>query len=327
MAMATFYRGRIAFIRDDWANVVAVLDGFDSRFPDQTDYGPNALYMVMTTHLQQGDLGRARETFEHLHERFARNDVVGRAAFELYKVLKAELDKAAQAGEGGRTSELTREIVGYLKISNEVGGAPSYGNLRAESLLWIELGEWEEAETVLRRILQLFEGDRDLQKDLEAYILPDLGLCLLEQKRVPDAFEILAPLVPDPTDRSDARKPSAAVVTNWCRAVAGWVEGDASSVVEVPGVGGEENLDAACRYLIRLTNLAESWTCPWLELKFQTAYAYYRWGQLDSKRIETARGVLRDIRQFADAEYRLAAERCGNDVLQRRFQWLESKLQ
>jgi tetratricopeptide (TPR) repeat protein len=330
-AQATYYLGRIAFEYGEWDEALKWLAGFTKQFPSQTDYGKPALYMTIKAHLAKPDIAKAKAAHAEMLESFPADKLTGSAAYVVYDALKTEQEKAEKAGEAERSLGLKREMVDYVRIYNSLSTSPSFTSLRAESVLWIDLGEWTEAEGVLRGMQETFADDASVDQELTSFVLPDLGLCLLEQQRVPEAFDVLDPLVPDPDDDSDERKVSSTVVHRWCRAVCGWVEGDAVNIVEVPGVGGEDNLsDAATQYrrLVEAEAVERKWECEWYKLKFELSYAYLGWSQLDSDKLAEARQVLVDLRELAaDPNFDAAADKCGGDVLQKRLQWLWRKVQ
>ncbi|HVS09949.1 MAG TPA: hypothetical protein VMS76_08730, partial [Planctomycetota bacterium] len=68
-------------------------------------------------------------------------------------------------------------------------------------------------------------------------------------------------------------------------------EGGRSSIVEVPGVGGEASFEAAWPIFDQLASRVgrdASWEPPWYEHKIDLIYPYYRWSQIDAKRREVA---------------------------------------
>jgi TolA-binding protein len=327
-AIATFYLGRIAYEANDHARVIQLLSAFDRDFPGQSDYGPNALYMVVLAHTAQGDLSGATGVVQRMRSAFGRHAKTGAAAIQLFQALKAEEERAVKAGDAAHASELRGKMAEYLRVSNELADAPKFQNLRSESSLWVALGRPAEAEATLRRTLALFEKDPQSQRDLERYVLPDLGEVLLAQKRVPEAFQVLNPLVP----ADGSRKPSATVVRDWCKAVTGWVEGDGTRLIEVPGVGGADNLPRVADYLGQLASAekqsgAGAWSCPWYGLTFEGAYAQYQWARIDATRIETAKRVVQGLVDFlGDETFADVRAKCGDAELQRRFQWLWGKV-
>lgn len=326
LAMATFYLGRIAFDESRWDGALARLDGYHEAFPAQTDYGPAALHMVVQARLARGELEAAMEAHGQLLQGFAASGFAGRSAEAIFEALALLQAQAQAAGEPERARALKQQMAEYRRAANSLATTLSYASHRLETKLWLELGLWTEAERSLRRLIELFSKDPERAGDVESHVQPDLAGCLLAQHRVPEAFQLLDPLVPDPGDAADARRVSAAVVRSWCRAVSGWVEGDAQSLVEVPGVGGGENLARAVLQWHRLISaeaVEGKWECAWYELKFELAYAYQQWSQADSSKRELAERVLFELRQLADdPEFDAVASRCGDDVLKTRFQWL-----
>jgi tetratricopeptide (TPR) repeat protein len=330
-AIATFYLGRIAYEASDWPSVIERLGSFDRDFPGQSDYGPNALYMVALAHVAQGDVTTAMSVVDRMRETFATHAKTGAAAIQVFQALKAEQEEATKAGDAKRADELRGKMAEYLRASNQIAETPKFQNLRSEATLWIELGRPHEAEATLRRTLTLFQSDAQSERDVQRYVLPDLGAVLLAQKRVPEAFQVLEPLVP--AEPVEGRKPSASVVRSWCRTVTGWVEDEGGTrLVEVPGVGGPENFPRAAEYLSQLLAAekqsgAGDWTCPWYELTFELAYANYQWARIDGTKREAAQRIVQSLVDFlGDEKLADVAEKCGDDGLQRRFNWLSGKV-
>ncbi|HED65636.1 MAG TPA: hypothetical protein ENJ09_08780 [Planctomycetes bacterium] len=328
MAVAVFYLGRMSYTHQEWDKVIEELRDFAKRFPEQNDYGPNALYMVVKAFIAKGDLDSAREVVDEMLEVFPTHSRTGYSALNYYLALKGTEDAAIKAGDEEALDALRQTMVTYLHHANEIETKPKYGDLRSESTLWLELGDWKAAEAVLRKLLGAFEKDSTLADKINQHILPDLGLALLEQKRIPEAFAVLDPLIPK--DDSDTRKPSGKMMTRWCRSVTGWVEEKGSTFVEVPGVGGAENLELACKLLRKLTDsegAREKYTCPWYHRKFDTAYGYYQWGLIDSERTKSARVSIEDLQnKLDDKRLQGVADACGEDTLRREFLWLLDKV-
>ncbi len=325
-ALATFYLGRIAYAKQDWAEAIQWLTGFDTKFPNQDSYGPNALYMLQDAHLSQKDVEAAKAVQERMMDKYATHSRTGVAAYDIYKYLKAEQEKAEAAGNAEAAKSLKRQMAEYMGIYNGLS-APSLTNLRVEAALWVDLGAWDRVEQVLANALAAFESDPAEAKVIETAVKPLLGEALLAQKRIPDAFAVLDPLMPDLEDDTDTRKPSAEVAHNWCRSVSGWVEGDARNVVEVPGVGGVDRLREASEVYQKLVARAENYTCEWYQLKFDRAYNFYRWGQDDSQQTLLAKEKIEELKIITQSnDLAIIAEPCGDDVLQQRFLWLLTKV-
>ncbi len=326
-AQATFYLGRMAFDAMDFDEAIRWMAGYHEKFPAQTDYGPPALYMVVLAQLAKKDLEAAKATQAQMTEHFASHTRTGSAALKIFGVLKAEMAKAEAAGDAEAARGLKQQMLEYLHLGNSLTSPPSFANLRTESILCIELELWPEGEQVLANMLQHFGDDAEYEREIERYVRPDLGLCLLEQTKVPEAFEVLDSLVPDPDDESDTRKPSAEVVENWCRSVCGWVTGSADEIVEVPGVGGADNFEKALTYWLRLESREDKWTCAWYRLTFGRTYCSYQWSKLDSSKSSSAKARIEELRQFLeDPGLGPIAEECGDEVLRKRFLWLWDKV-
>ncbi len=330
-AMATYYLGLMARKDERWDDVVSWLGKYDADFGDQGDYAPAAMRILLGATIAQGDMAAMRDVLERMTARYAGHPQVGPAAAEASQALVPLIEAARAKKDAAEVARLVRERAGYLRVSNAASSPAPYGNLRAESLLWLELGDWTSAELALRAIADAYGSSKEYGDQVASSVLPDLGLVLLEQKRVPEAFDVLDPLVPDPDADEDTRRPSSDTVRRWCRAVCGWVEGDATTIVEVPGVGDAETIEDATRYWLQLTSASQAaghqYDCEWYDLKFQTFYAYYRWSALDSKKLGDVKGYVEEFRiKSTDPEFKSVAEKCGDDVLRKRFLWLWDKV-
>ncbi len=326
-AQATYYLGKMAFDEQAYDEVLRVLVGYEKAFPTQVEYAPNALFMVVQAQLAKKDLAAAKATSATMQATYATNRFTGNAAFSLFQALKSEQEAAEKAGDQARARTLQQEMAQYVRVSNRVATDPNFNNLRVESTLWLALGEWESAEETLRLTLKVSEGKAERAGDIEKYVHPDLGEALLGQKRVPEAFEVLDPLVPK-TD-ADTRKPSGVVVREWCRAVTGWLEESGGQLVEVPGVGGDfKRVTEMLGKLIDAEKASnEAWSCPWYTLKFEQAYAYLQWSKADSSQMATAKRLLDDIAsQLGDPDLKDVAGKCGDESLRKRFLWLRGQV-
>ena len=330
-AQATYYLGLIANEAQKYDEVLSWFKDYDTKFPEQADYVPRALSMSIDAALAKNDVGNAKRLNATLQQKYATNSFTGRSALKIYSALKAEEEKKTKAGDAEGSRALKSEMVEYMRVSNSTASEPNFGNLRIESGLFLELGDFERAEAALRETLKAFDGKADRAADLEKFVKPDLGEALLGQKRVPEAFAILDPLVPK--DDSDPRKPSAVVIRDWCKSVTGWIEGDGTQNVEVPGVGGD--LKRATELINKLIDGERArndegrgaWTCPWYELKFELAFAYLVWSRTDAAQKGSAKSIVDDLAsQLGDPDMKQVAKDCGNEVLRKRFVWLRNQV-
>jgi len=330
-AQATYYLGLMANEAQKFDEVLSWYKDYDTKFPEQGDYVPRALSMSIEAALAKYDVATAKRLSATLQQKFASNLYTGRSALKIFSALKAEEDKKTKAGDKDGALALKRDMVEYMRVSNATASEANFGNLRIESSLFLELGDFVRAEEALRATLKAFEGKSDRAGDLEKFVMPDLGEALLGQKRVPEAFAVLDPLMPK--DESAPQKPSSVVIRDWCKAVTGWMEGDGTQNVEVPGAGGDLK-----RVTEQLNKLIEgekakndegrgAWTCPWYELKFELAFAYLVWSRTDATQKGSAKRIVDDLAsQLGDPDMKDVAKNCGNDVLRKRFLWLRNQV-
>jgi hypothetical protein len=101
----------------------------------------------------------------------------------------------------------------------------------------------------------------------------------------------------------------------------------------VPGAGTtDDQFKKATEFLDQIMNSVEKYSCDWLDLKFELSYAFYVWGQQDSRHLKSARTHLGPLEQDYGAGFRDVAGACDGDeargeALRRRLVWLKEKVQ
>lgn len=337
--LAEFFRGLMSHIRAeesgddaDYRKVIEYLSDFHVDYADQTSLAPWCMELVVESHLALGQREEARATLEQMNELFPESGRTASTAITFYKTLKTAQEEATDPEVKRR---LLREMAEHLDRANSLSASPSYSNLRAESRHWFDLGEWAKAAEVSREIVERWGQDEEQQDNLRQYVLPDLGHALLRQQKVADAKAVLQDLALD--EENLAQKQT---VLDWCRSVVGWVEGSGSDIREVVGAGGtDEELGAVTQKLNAVEGSTETWTCEWYRYKFMAIYAYYAWGQQDSRKIDTARNVLQSVVSLTGDDFGYVEEACssedidrelrerfGDGVLQERYRWLHQRL-
>jgi tetratricopeptide (TPR) repeat protein len=348
-ATAGFYRCLHEYGKQQYDQVIASSVRYHEDFSDQTVMAPWVMHMVGDSYSKTGLLEKAKRHLNDLISAYATSDWVATLAIDIYKDLAKQQAALIEAqGEQAARSEeslaLAREMAKLIEIGNQNTSKPSFDNLRAESRLWLELGDWGKAVPVLERIVTKFGGDPEQEKSLVVYVKPDLAHAYLEQQRVAEAHAILAELV-----ASIVSKPSKRTLLNYTRSVIGWITGNAAEIQEVPGAGQTEDaFKDACDKLNSIANsVDEKWACEWYSLKLQLAYGYYKWataegGPKDSRKQEAAKQQLSALVQQLGNDFKgkpgvpgvndvcdQSAEftgELGSDILRRRLVWLWGKV-
>jgi len=323
-AMATLYWGLSRYaqarLRGDeslWRAVIERLNGYEDEFPAQPSYAATAMYRRLLAHLELNEVEEALAIHEDLLERFPDEKSTGAASYEAYKVISGK-HEAATDEETKRA--LLEQMARLLRLGNEAASSPNYTNLRREAMHWIELGEWATARDLLERIVERFGNDPEHVESIQRYALPDLGLAYLKLRDVQRAAEVLKPLI-------EAEIATAETARTYARALCGWMEPaeDGDGYVIVPGVGGtDENFNEGTDILIQLAGSMreEKWTSPWYELKLDLAFAYWRWGEIDSAKKESAKGQIENLRADVGSDFGLIED----DEIRARFLWLRSQV-
>lgn len=333
-ALATYYLGRIADKAGDVEETLKYLANFHKEFPGQDQMAPNTLYMSLLAYLEKQDVQGARKQYDVLIEDYPDHPRTGASATRVYKAV-SDLHEAALEGSAERAALLQAQAE-LMQTSNRLDKDPSYSDLRRESSHWMELGNWAEAERVLRKTSKRFADDAATRKGWHMNVQPDLGLVLLEQDKRPEALEVLRPLIPGAkaeTGLNDAEfKPYATTVDNFFRAAVGEVRGDtASTMVEVVGAGTQEDVLRAAEWMEVLSRTKEKFTADWYDLKLNQIFAWRRAGQTDSERMNIAKDLMQTMRTDVDANFdgiKTDYEREGRDgdVAQARWRWLSKEL-
>ena len=333
MATAEFYRGYINYDLAkrgndaNWAKVDQQLTGFPERHPQQEKLKPMSLRLVMEARLAGGNRDGAKTAFEQLVTDHRDSGDSARASVTFYNILKDLQEQST----GDEANALLREMADLLKIANSIL-EPDYQRIRNESKHWIDLGEFTEAERVLLHMHDTFRDDTQMADTMVSHVLPDLGHVLLENHKVEEAKEVLAPLVVAP-----GASPSKDTVIDYCRSVSGWLigGGDGDQVSEVPGAGGsEEEWQAAVDSLHKIWQ-RDKWECQWYEYRLMHLWTYYQWGKSDSRKTDSAESQLTNFNAnfnaagYVEVEQACADEadagirgRLGSGVLQSRLQYM-----
>ncbi len=355
-AMATFYLGLMKYNAKDWVATIELLSDFFVEFPGQELMAPNAVYMALRSQLNNKNIAAARALHKILLERFPSNKYTGLAASKIYTTVLAEYQATQSTSNEMGDLALLRTMAELMKTDNSLSTQPEFSKLRNESNHWRDLGDWEEAARVLSFTVDAFTLDpsevistpkTEAQKEFEAecaknrdtmysFVYPQLGDALVHLGKLPDALEILRALVPPVTTPEGQPepefKPSAATVTNFCKAAVGWLDGaTASDIKEVLGVGTNEDVALAAAWLQVLTNREEKFHAAWYQMKFDTIFAWRRLGEFEDDKIAAAQRQIETLKEDVDAELKgieedLKKEGLDGAALRAQFLWLDKKL-
>jgi hypothetical protein len=329
MAEASFYKGQIYWDQSDFNQVIALYRTFPERFDSQPDLVAAALYYCVAASLEDEDVAGATAFHDALLADHATSDFTGNGATLIFNTVKDRYEVAQQSGDDATAARMLAEMANYAEVSNSLRDVPDFNALLTEARLWRDLANWDKAAEDFGRLVNLFGDSADSRelRLIERSAIPDLADALLHLERVQDAFDLVAPLVPDP-DVEGAGGPTEQTVEVYCRAVAGWVTGDPRNPTVVPGVGGAENYAKAGPWWRKLSNSHEKWLdCDWYRTEFSRAWTYFQWGKEDSAQSDVAREIVQVIRAETGAGFDYVQENCGGDnELRDKFRWLSSQL-
>ena len=325
-AEAVYTLGQIVRERGDWEGVLARYETFAEDNPGQDSLTAATIFYRLEAAIELGNDELADELLELLVDEYADDPITGSAAGKLYN---SYVGKHNDAEEGSAEQlGLKRKMAETLSLSNRLGGAPEFSALQTESGLWEDAQAWDKVEEVTAEVVDRYgdTGDVAELRALEKVIFPRRGKALLELRRITEAYEVLAPLVPNFADTETEKRASIETITSYARAVTGWLEGDGSSPTIVPGVGGAEPLENAAGWLEKIVKGQDPYSCEWYETNFLRGYALYQLGQADSSKRDWANKLMRPIQVEAGQTFRDVADKCGSDELQARYRWLMGKL-
>ncbi|MEZ5974869.1 MAG: hypothetical protein R3E96_08490 [Planctomycetota bacterium] len=341
-AIAEFYLGYCLQNEGDCDGAVALLTGYHTRHSSQTSLARAALKLVMDCQLDKGDVKAARATLETLEAYAPGHKVTSGAATKFYGTLQKKLD--ATKDPEARLAVL-REMAERLQSAN-AGTDPAYGNLFREADHWYDLGEKENAERTLRRIISLYDGKgTDDQQKIDDFVKPRLAELLLAKKDVVGVSELLTPLIlreiAASTDDKEAPKElrvSKSATITWAASLTGWLEGGmpGKPVIEVPGTGGDAALfDHATKKLaVFVAQTNPTYGCEWYAVKFQQIYAFYQWGKIDSSKSSVVGDLVRGLKtlQISGSDWEDVGLACEGSELESAgavrsyYRWIEGRM-
>lgn len=350
-ATAEFYRGYISHLIADqrfktrngdtsgYAKVIEAFDGYDERYPEQTNFCAIALKAVVDSYSKLNDTKAAQAKLDVMVERFPDARQSADAAIALFKTYEAKHLAAVDSGaQPADLAVIQRNMAEALAVSNRIAASPDWQNLKSEADLWFGLGEWARAKVVFARIVSRFSEDKARKSNVERFVIPNLAFCMLQLRELNDAKDLLAPMVMTGT-------PTKASVQYFAMAVTGWLEGGVAGVTQVPGTGGtDEEFKFVTDKLTSIQRSGQNWTtCEWYEDKLAEMYAFYIWGQSSPAKKDSAKNMIEGTQPFLvpanDTTFAVVEHYCteesetppelkarlGNGTLRARYQWLWSK--
>ena len=300
---------------EHWRTVLDVLEGYEDRFPEQPNYSAVAMYRRLAAHLALNEPTEAIATHEDLVQRFPQEKSTAKASEAIYGHFKAQYEAGADAAAKRAPLE---EMARLRRISNSITAQPPYQYLRDESVHWMELQEWAEAERVLTRIIDLYDGEERYAQYIDRNVRPDLGHALKRQRKVAEAVAVLDPL------KENFTKESA---YDYAVCLTGWAEIEdqdgAPTVAIVAGVASTpEEFKAGEEALVKLLNSAAAepgkWTDPWYEMKFDLAFAYLRWSEVDSNKKTSSQGQIKNLIPDLGSDFGLIE----TEPIREKYKWL-----
>lgn len=320
-----------------FAKVIEELKDYSTTYGNAGKFVIRAQAMLADSYAKSGDAASAAAIVAGMVESNPDAPETASASIDLYLALKARRDRLANGGADDPTgySALTRDMASALKVANGITPSPEFKNLRAESKLWLELGEWADAKDPLERMASRFAGDERYGKTVVNQVTPDLAECLVELGQVIEAKDLLAPLVVGEGAALKSKRPTLLLA----KAMLGTVTGNSGRVSATPGAGGD---DAEFEFITgRLNTFAlsgDKWVaCDWYEAKFMSIYAYFVWGKQDDRKLASAKRIMDDVVLFLDndLQFSLVDEYCsseeteatlrarlGQGALAARYRWL-----
>ena len=331
---AEFFRGLSHSILKNHDKVVELLPTYHERYPEQGQLSNWTLDLLMRSYLALDRRQEARGALDTMLELFGEEKRTGAASISFYNALTKLQDEATDAE---RKATILREMAELLAHTNGMG-APDYTAIKRESMHWMDLAEWGQAETVLRRLVETFSSDSERAEEIATYRLPDLAHALVMQKKVVDAKEILTPLV-----MTEDSNPTLQMLLDWSMSLSGWLETNPEDgrLVVVPGATGTaEEYEFAATKLNALSNsrrYVKYQDCEWYEVKFRFCFVYYAWSQLDSRKAPELENQMNSIAVGTDNDWANITPYCAEDEdpdvvaryaggqLATWFQWLASR--
>ena len=319
--------------------VVTRLKDFQAEYGGLGSIALKCQEMLSNAHAQLGQTAEADAIVQAMIESDPESRETASAALKLYQAYKdrREALTSSETPDAEAISAATLDMAKALSVSNGITPGVSYGYLRNESLLWLEIDRWAEARGSLEKIVKRFLGDEEQGETVIKQVVPDLAEAMIETGAVGEAKDLLSPYMLGEDAKLKTRTPTILM----SRAMVGSIVGEGTAVQATPGAGGtEEEFDFITSRLNTIEDSIPSWTAEWYEAKLAAIYAYYIWGQDNVKKLESAKSQLNDMMSQMDNDptFKLVDEACnaeevdpalrrrlGNGILAARYRWLFAK--
>jgi tetratricopeptide (TPR) repeat protein len=321
-ARVRFFGGEVALDRKIWSKALETFASFPKDFPDEAEFHDSALAKAVRAAVELGQIDRALELMGQLSSRYPDSSQTLAATGYLFTPLW-ETYRTTETGSAERTAVL-EPLSTVVELRNRLSKKASFDLLRIESKLWIELGRFEDALATLERINKVFADDETQAEKLDTFVKPDLGVVYIQLDRLPEAHGILAPLVPDPDDKT-AKSPSGDVVEAYIKSVAGWMKGTGSDPEVMSGIGGAAELEKAYKWATKRSgnSALDAYTPPWFDARFLELWTLYQWSKVDTQHQANLRQILVTFKRDYGNDFEFMTESGCDPSVASRFRWLD----
>jgi tetratricopeptide (TPR) repeat protein len=326
-----YFQGQIAIDAKDWRTAFEIYSQYPTQFPDERAKHDIALALAVEAAVALGDMEKALEITRRLAKEFPDSTNTLRASSAIFTPLYADYRETEEGSD--ERAALLPVLTEIVALRNKLATKPTFDLLRLESNLYLEYGRFEQALSVLERIVAAYESDPDtkIKDSVQKFVKPDIGVVLVELKRLPEAHAVLSAIVPSTEDES-AKRPPEAVVEAYIKSVCGWPMGDPAKPEVLAGVGGAAEIEKAYLWATKLTAAGVrdtgSNTPAWFESRFAEFWALYQWGKVDSAKMESVRKSLTTLTVDLGSEFKALEDmEGGSKALAARYLWLKKLVQ
>ncbi len=328
-ARADYYLGRIRLEQAKagdagaWEKVLQEYEGYLERHPEQTkSYG-------IASHLH---CVQALIALDRIDQAIARYEVIANGGFDDKSIASAAYMlfsyylKEIEGSQGDAQLLAQQNAANYLNITNQRTPRPTWQNRVKEARLRMDIGEAATAGKIFEDVLDRYE----ITGNSLFFVEMDLIGSYLAQDKAGAAMPLLEGIL----ERDPRKANSERVLDALVKSLAGWPELREGRVVEILGVGGDdETFTKAAEYNTTQQRIAENDAAKnninrfqhpgWIRARLQYAYILYGWGQV----VPAKKGKHLDLvnsYEKLDPGFAAVSEYAGEDAA-KIFLWLKTR--
>jgi len=309
LAAAEYYESEAQLTLGNPDAVLSILEGFQTRWADQQNLIPSAIFNRIRAYEKKGDLDSASEWSDYLFANYEKSDSTLAALLLIGQAIGREEAKAVEAGNETAAAEARSKSASYLLKWFKASGARPEDALTVGKKFY-DLGDFEQAASIFQDTYDRHKKNTEFKNSGKLFQLTLLlARSYLELQKYHEAEPLFEEVSKEKGDTLD-------LLVGKARCYGGWIVEKDGQLQEFDGTG---KYSEAMKIYTRFASTSEANTDTWWLGKFGQIYMVYKFGQSESnpRKIQEATKAIDNLKLLNQPPY-------GPPELDRIFKWLDT---